>query len=208
MMIRRLSAALPAAVVAAAVGLAGCTTTGASVDVKRFHLGQPVTRGTIALVPANGPQSFSLEYRTYADAVANELRAQGFTPAPVDSGPAYIGTLTITQNVAVGPRRPSPVSIGIGGFGFSGGRGGGVGLGGEAVVPVGHGRRDAVEFDQIGLQIKRAGDQTLIWEGSAQTAIDTRSPQASLANAVPALARVLLAGFPGPSGVTQHVPLR
>ena len=196
----------------AAVLLAGtvsaCTTTAPSADVKRFHLGVPVTRGTIALVPANSAQSFGLEYRTYADAVANELRAQGFTPAPVDSGPAYVATLTITQNVAVGPRRPSPVSIGIGGFGFSGGRGGGVGLGGEAVVPVGHGSQNAVEFDMVGLQIKRAADQTLIWEGNAQTAIDTRSPQASLSNAVPALARVLLAGFPGPSGVTQHVPLR
>ena len=205
---RRLSAVIPAAIVAAALGVAGCTTTGATVDVKRFHLGVPVTRGTIALVPANGPQSFSLEYRAYADAVANELRAQGFTPAPVDSGPAYIGTLTITQNVAVGPRRPSPVSVGIGGGGFSGGRGGGVGFGGAVAFPVGHGSQNAVEFDMIGLQIKRGADQTLIWEGSAQTAIDTRSPQASLANAVPAMARVLLAGFPGPSGVTQHVPLK
>ena len=207
MTIRRLSAAIPAAVVAAALGVAGCTTTGATVDVKRFHLGQPVTRGTIALVPANGPQSFSLEYRTYADAVANELRAQGFTPTAVDAGPAYIGTLTITQNVAVGPRRPSPVSVGIGGGGFSGGRGGGVGFGGAVAFPVGHGSQNAVEFDMVGLQIKRAADQSLIWEGSAQTAIDTRSPKASLANAVPALARILLAGFPGPSGVTQHVPL-
>ena len=199
---------IPAAAVLAALAVAGCTTSGATVDVKRFHLGVPVTRGTIALVPANGPQSFSLEYRTYADAVANELRAQGFAPAPVDSGPAYIATLTITQNVAVGPRRPSPVSVGIGGGGFTGGRGGGVGLGGGVAFPVGHGSQNAVEFDAIGLQIKRAADQTLIWEGSAQTAIDTRSPKASLANAVPAMARVLLAGFPGPSGVTQHVPLR
>ncbi len=198
---------LPAALLAA-LALAGCATSGPTVDVKRFHLGVPVTRGTIALVPANAAGSFSLEYRTYADAVANELRAQGFTPAPVDSGPAYVATLTITQNVAVGPRRPSPVSVGIGGGGFTGGRGGGVGLGGAVAFPVGHSRQNAVEFDQIGLQIKRAADQTLIWEGNAQTAIDTRSKQASLANAVPAMARVLLAGFPGPSGVTQHVPLK
>jgi hypothetical protein len=195
------------AIALATLALAGCATT-PTVDVKRFHLGQPVTRGTIALVPANSAGSFSLEYRTYAEAVANELRAQGFTPAPVDSGPAYIGTLTITQNIAVGPRRPSPVSVGIGGGGFSGGRGGGVGFGGAVAFPVGHGSQNAVEFDVVGLQIKRAADQNLIWEGSAQAAIDTRSPKASLANAVPALARILLAGFPGPSGVTQHVPLK
>ncbi len=201
--------ARPSIIAAAlAVAVSACTTTAPSADVKRFHLGVPVTRGTIALVPANSAQSFGLEYRTYADAVANELRAQGFTPVPVDGGPAYIGTLTIAQNVAVGPRRPSPVSIGIGGGGFTGGRGGGVGLGGGVAFPVGHGSQNAVEFDTVGLQIKRAADQNLIWEGSAQAAIDTRSPQASLANAVPALARILLAGFPGPSGVTQHVPLK
>lgn len=203
----RLRHFLPATAVLAALAAAGCTTPGATVDVKRFHLGVPVTRGTIALVPANSAQSFGLEYRTYADAVANELRAQGFTPAPVDSGPAYIATLTITQHVQVGPRRPSPVSVGIGGGGFTGGRGGGVGLGGGVAFPVGHGSQNAVEFDQVGLQIKRGADQSLIWEGSAQAAIDTRSPKASLANAVPAMARILLAGFPGPSGVTQHVPL-
>jgi len=198
---------LPAALLGA-LTLAGCATTTANVDVKRFHLGTPITRGTIALVPVNSAQAFGLEYRSYADAVANELRAQGFTPVANDAGPAYVGTLTITQNIAIGPRRPSPLSIGIGGFGISGGRGGGVGLGGGVTVPVGRGRRDAVELDMVGLQIKRAGDQSLIWEGSAQAAIDTRSPQSSLANAVPAMARALLAGFPGPSGVTQHVPLR
>lgn len=202
---------LPTVALTALVLLAvsGCAMTGgASVDVKRFHLGVPVTRGTIALVPANSAGSFSLEYRSYADAVATELRAQGFTPAPVDSSPAYVATLTITQNVSVGPPRPSPFSIGIGGGGFTGGRGGGIGIGGGVGIPVGHGRRDAVEIDVIGIQIKRAADQALIWEGNAQSAIDTRSPQATLARAVPVMARILLAGFPGPSGVTQHVPLR
>lgn len=193
---------------AAMLAIGACATQNAGIDVKRFHLGQPVTRGTIAVVPANAAQSFGLEYRTYAESVANELRAQGFTPVPVDAGPAYIGTVTITQNVSVGPKRPPPVSIGIGGGGFSGGRGGGVGLGGGVAFPVGHSRRDAVEIDALSLQIKRRADQSLIWEGSASTAIDTRSPQASLANAVPAMARALLAGFPGPSGVTQHVPLK
>lgn len=194
--------------IAALLAVGGCATSNTGVDVKRFHLGVPVTRGTIAVIPANAAQSFGIEYRTYADAVANELRAQGFTPALVDTGPAYLATLAITQNVAVGPRRPSPFSIGIGGGGFTGGRGGGVGLGGGVAFPVGHSRRDAVEIDALSIQIKRRSDQTLIWEGTATAAIDTRSPHASLANAVPAMARALLSGFPGPSGVTEHVQLR
>ncbi len=194
--------------VVALLAVAGCATSNGGIDVKRFHLGAPVTRGTIALVPLDPKASFSLEYRSYADAVANELRAQGFTPAPVESGPAYLGTLTVTQNVAVGPRKPSPFSIGIGGGGFSGGRGGGVGLGGGVAFPVGHGSQNAIEVDAIRLQIKRRADEALIWEGSAQAAIDTRAPQASLSRAVPAMAHALLDGFPGQSGATQHYPLK
>jgi hypothetical protein len=197
-----------AAAVVATVTIAGCATSNAGIDVKRFHLGMPVTRGTIALVPADAKASFSLEYRSYADAVAGELRAQGFTPVNVEAGPAYLGTLTVTQNVAVGPRKPSPISIGIGGGGFSGGRGGGVGLGGGVAFPVGHGSQNAIEFDALRLQIKRRADEALIWEGSAQVALDTRAPQASLARAVPAMAHALLEGFPGQSGVTQHYPLK
>ena len=194
--------------VLALLAIAGCATPNAGIDVKRFHLGAPVTRGTIALIPFDPAGSFSLEYRTYADAVAAELRAQGFTPVAVGNGPAYLGTLAITQNVAVGPRRPSPFSIGIGGGGFTGGRGGGVGLGGGASFPVGHGSQNAVELDSIRLQIKRRADEALIWEGSAQVAIDSKSPQASLAKAVPAMAHALLDGFPGASGTTQHYPFK
>ena len=196
---------LPAAVLAA-LTLGACTASGPTAEVKRFYLPGPVTRGTIALIPADSSGSFSLEYRTYADAVAAEFRNQGFTPVASDAGPAYIATLAITQNVAVGPRRPSPVSIGIGGGGFSGGRGGGVGIGGGVAFPVGHGSQNATEFDRVGVQIKRAADQSLIWEGSAQAAIDTRSPQASLARAVPALARALLAPMPIDTGDGRRGP--
>ncbi|QYE35438.1 MULTISPECIES: hypothetical protein [Sphingosinicellaceae] len=194
--------------IAALVAVAGCATSNAGIDVKRFHLGAPVTRGTIALVPADTKATFGLETRSYFDAVANALRAQGFTPVPVETGPAYIATLAINQNVAVGPRRPSPFSIGIGGGGFTGGRGGGVGLGGGASFPVGHGSQNAVEIDAMHLTVKRRSDEALIWEGNAEVAIDTRSPQASLSRSVPAMAHALLDGFPGPSGVTQHYPYK
>lgn len=205
MSVRKL--ALP---LAAALALAACATGSSGIDVKRFHLDQPISRGTIALVPGNPAEAGSLEFGTYAAAVANELRAQGFQPVEASAGPAYTGTLTITQNVQVGPPRSSGLSIGIGGGGFSGGRrgGGGVGLGGGVSFPVGKAKRDAVEIDALTLQIKRRADSALIWEGSATTAIDTRSAQATLANAVPAMARALLAGFPGQSGVTQNVKSR
>lgn len=200
---------LLAAPVAGALALAGCATGSTGIDVKRFHLDAPIARDTIAVIAATPAETASLEFGTYAGAVANELRAAGFTPAPFGPQVAYVATVTISQNVAVGPRRQSPLSVGIGGGGFSGGRhGGGIGLGGGVSFPVGKSSPNAVELDRLSIQIKRRSDSSLIWEGSATTTIDTRSKQSSLANAVPAMARALLAGFPGVSGRSEHVPLR
>lgn len=198
-----------AVAVAALLAVAGCATGSTGIDVKRFHLGTPIARDTIAVVAATPAQTASLEFATYAEAVANELRAAGFQPVPLAPATAYVATVTITQNVQVGPQRPSPLSVGIGGGGFSGGRrGGGVGGGVGLSFPIGKGRRDAVEVDALSVQIKRRSDSTVIWEGSATTAIDTGSAQATLANAVPAMARALMAGFPGASGRTEHYKLK
>ena len=51
-----------------ALTLAGCATT-RPVEVTRFHLNQPIARGTIDVEPlaAGGPAS--LEFKTYAAAV-------------------------------------------------------------------------------------------------------------------------------------------
>ena len=56
--------------------LAGCATTAGPLpptDVIRYHLGEPIPRGTIAVEPLSGGAPASLEFKTYAAAVQTEL---------------------------------------------------------------------------------------------------------------------------------------
>jgi hypothetical protein len=69
------------AVAAAATLIASCAGgTRSGADVTRFHLGQPIARGTVHVAPANAADASSLEFRTYAEAVGARLRQTGFTP--------------------------------------------------------------------------------------------------------------------------------
>ena len=67
-----------ACAIALASALAGCATgsrTGAisPPEVTRFHLGQPIARGQIAVEPFDAADANSIEFRSYAGAVAREL---------------------------------------------------------------------------------------------------------------------------------------
>ena len=57
---------LRAAALGFAASLAACTTVGdrgaSPIGVTRFHLGQPVARSTIAVVPVNAADANSLEF--------------------------------------------------------------------------------------------------------------------------------------------------
>ena len=55
--------------------VAACASTDRfAADVTRFHLNQPMAKGTVFLQPATASAAGGLEFRTYADAVAAELR--------------------------------------------------------------------------------------------------------------------------------------
>lgn len=188
-----------------AVLLAACATT-PTAEVTRFHLGQPIARSTVALIPADGSQPSGLEFRSYADAVARELQAQSFVVVPNPAEAAYVGTLTVSQDARPGARRGG-LSIGLGGGGFSGGRGGGgVGLGGSVGIPITGGRPTEIRATTLGLQLKRRSDNTVIWEGRAIG--EAQGPAGDASSAVPQLARALLSGFPGARGQTVRVKLR
>lgn len=182
------------------LGVAACTTSNPGTEVKRFHLGAPIARSTIMLVPADASRPFSLEYRSYADAVARELAAQSFVPVVGDPNSAYVGTLDIHQMARPAPRRGG-LSIGLGGgsFGRSGGVGGGVSL------PIGQSRPGDIVTTSLGLQIKRRADGSIVWEGTAIGEGDSRSGGGDLSLQVPELARALLSGFPGAPGQTVLV---
>lgn len=185
---------------ALALAVAACTTTRPSTEVTRFHLGTPIARSTIALVPAAASQPFSLEYRSYADAVARELAAQDFVPVGNDPNSAYVGTIDIGQTARPGRSRGG-FSIGLGGgsFGRSGGVGGGVS------VPIGQSRPGDIVTTSLGLQIKRRSDGSIVWEGRATGEGDSRDGGGDLSRAIPELARALLSGFPGTPGQTVLV---
>jgi hypothetical protein len=184
----------------AALALAGCATTPAT-EVTRFHLGQPIPSDSIQLEPATGMDANSLEFRSYAAAVATDLDAVGLHRAADNGRSAYIGILKVEQTThETGPRH-SPFTIGIGGS--TGGYGGGVG--GGISVPVGKPSASAVRVNMLSLQIRRRSDSTMVWEGRAVHEIAADAPASALPSAVPALSKALLTGFPGPNGQTVKV---
>ncbi|MGP7794930.1 DUF4136 domain-containing protein [Sphingomonas sp. CLY1604] len=187
-----------------AAALAGCTTTAAlpPTDVIRYHLGDPIPRGTIAVEPLSGGAPASLEFKTYAAAVQTELLKAGYSVPAQGAMPDFVATVGFTRTSREGPPRQSPVSIGIGGGGYSGGwRGGGVGLGGGVSFPIGKRRPTELLVAELAVTIKRRVDQSPIWEGKAQGISDLKRADEQAGR----LAHALFTGFPGQSGRTISV---
>lgn len=201
-----IKAAFGLAIVGAA--LSGCTTpmVNGPVDVTRFHLGAPLERGSVKVEPLPGGASASIEFQTYAAAVDTQLLSVGYTAPPIGAPAQYLAVVSFTRTSQdVGPAR-SPVSIGLGGgVGGGGYRGGGVGVGGGISFPIGKPKSRELIATELGVQIRRRSDGTVIWEGRAQTVADVRAPSAVAANSASKLASALFRGFPGESGRTITV---
>ena len=192
----------------AGASLTACATAPSlpPTEVLRYHLGEPLDRGTIAVQPLSGGAPASLEFKSYAAAVQGQLIKVGYNPPAPGAKPMLVATVAFTRTTQAGPPKQSPFSIGIGGGGFSGGRGGGgVGLGGGVGIPIGGGGRDAILVTEMAVTIKRSIDQSPVWEGRAQTFADARKPDATSQIQAEKLARALFAGFPGESGRTIQV---
>ena len=108
--------------------VAGCATddmaTGASVT--RFHLGQEIARGPIAVESVDPRDTGSLEFAQVSASVARELTRLGWTVVP-NNASEQVAMVSLTQQSREAARR-SGVSIGIGGGTASYGRHGGVGV--------------------------------------------------------------------------------
>lgn len=195
---------LRAAAIAATALLASCAGTASQrADVTRFHLGQPVARSSVFVTPANPGDASSLEFRTYAAAVTEELRQAGFTPAPALAQAEIVGVLGAKQTTRESLYDGGGVSVGIGGGTFDHNSS----VGGSVSFPVGQRRPNEIAASMIELQLKRRSDNSVIWEGRAITETRAGSQAAALGTVVPALADALLRDFPGPSGQTVRVKI-
>ncbi|MBA17478.1 MAG: hypothetical protein CMN73_14160 [Sphingomonas sp.] len=191
------------AVALAVLATGGCTSTAARlqpVDVSRYHLGTPMPQGTVSIEPLSSTDTISMSYQAYADAVAAQLQAQGFTPVPAGSESDYIAGVSFRRTDAGTYRERSPVTIGIGGGTAPRS---GLGVGGGISTGIG-GKDRRVILSELSVHLRRRGDGTTIWEGRAQTHSLEGVPESQ--PSAERLASALFKGFPGESGITITVP--
>jgi hypothetical protein len=189
-----------------AASLAGCTTGGggapAGADVTRFHLGQQIARAQIAVEPTNQADANSLEFRTYADAVARQLTRLGWTVVDTRGQSEQVALIDVEQGTREAIAQRPPISIGIGGG--TGGYRSGVGAGLSFGVG-GGGRGGEIVGTLLEVRIKRRSEGTVFWEGRATTEARAGTPGAERTVAVEKLAEALFRDFPGESGRTIRV---
>lgn len=194
------------AVIGLAALVAGCASTGATTagaastaEVTRFHLGQNIARGEIAVEPLDPAQRGSMEFGRHAAAVEHQLTALGWTVVRGNVRSEQVAVVRVGQGTREQMRR-SGLSLGIGG----GVSGGGLGGGGGVTVPIGA-RPGQVVVTELAVRLQRRSDGTAIWEGRAQSEARAGTVTADRANAVDRLAQALFQGFPGESGRTIRV---
>ncbi len=190
---------------AAALGLAalaGCVAPVGPVEVTRFHVAElaMLGRGAIAVVPAGEQDGDSLEYRSYAAAVARQLVLLGYSEAPAGAASPQLASLRIERRAWRPDRVRSPVSVGIGGSAGSYGSGVGLGIGLDLSGPP----PEQVET-LLSVTIKDRTSGKALWEGKASFAVRATSPLATTQLSAAKLAEALFKGFPGASGETIRV---
>jgi len=193
----------PVLIVAAALGfasLSACVAPIGPVEVTRFHVPEAsqLGQGTISVEPAEGEDGDSLEFRTYAGAVARELQRIGYSELSDGSeGSAQVAILALDRRVYRAARNGSPVSVGMGGSTGSYGSGVGVGIGLNLSGPP----PEQVETRMSVAIRDRATGQNL-WEGRAAFTVKASAPLAGSQLGAAKMAEALFRDFPGQSGET------
>jgi Domain of unknown function (DUF4136) len=199
---------LRAVLALASAGLSACATMVPPVEVTRFHAAPPVaSSGTISIDEALGNPDVSMEFRTYAAAVGQELQRIGFREiAPASAGaksPAtseYVALVSYHRSFRSGGPTPSPVSVGVGGSTGSYGSGVGLGIGINL-----SGKPKDIVTSELSVQIRRRADSVPVWEGRARTEAKENNPAAQPGLAAAKLAAALFKDYPGESGKTVIV---
>ncbi len=187
----------------AMTSLSGCVAPVGPVEITRFHVPETelLGQGTIAVEPAEGIDGDSLEFRTYAGAVARELTRLGYSEMVAGGNQsAQVAVLAVERRAFRPGRDGSPVSVGVGGSTGTYGSGVGVGIGLDLSGPP----PEQVETRMSVMIRERATNRTL-WEGRAQFAVRASSPLAGSQLGAAKMAEALFEGFPGESGETLLV---
>ena len=192
---------ISAAALLALTALSGCATPVGPVEVTRFHAADisKLGRGAIAIEPAPGVDGASLEFRSYASAVARQLALLGYSEAPAGSG-AQVAHVRLDRQVWSPERQRNPVSVGVGGSTGSYGSGIGIGIGLDLSGPP----PEQVET-LLGVTIKDRLTNAPLWEGRATFTVKATSPLANTPLGAAKLSEALFQGFPGQSGETIQV---
>lgn len=194
------------ALLAAALA-SGCATEmgGGRIEppsVTRFHLGQEIARGQIAVEPADPASAGSLEFAQVSAPVERELTRLGWEVVRGNARSEQVAVVRVDQGTRESLRRRSALSIGIGGGSF--GRSSGVGVGVGGTVPIGS-RSNEIVGTMLGVRIQRRSDATVAWEGRAEMEARAGSELADQGAAVDRLAWALFQDFPGESGRTIRI---
>jgi hypothetical protein len=178
-----------------AAALAACAGGGGKerlstggVDVARFHLGEPVARGQIAVEPFDKADANRPEFPAYAAAVGRQLARLGWTVVPTTTGSEQIALIDLEQGSREAIAAMSAARIGRGVAG---------------TAPAGTSAN--VTASLLEVAIRRRSDGTVFWEGRAVDEAPTGSSGAARTSAVERLAEALFRDFPGESGRTIRV---
>jgi hypothetical protein len=177
--------------------LSACVAPVGPVEVTRFHLPGTGQLGntTIAVEPATGMDGASLEFRTYAAAIARELARVGYSE--LATGSRQVALVTMERRSFQPGRSRSPVSVGVGGN--TGGYGSGVGLG-VGFNLSGPPAEQVVTRLSVMIRDRQSGET--LWEGRAGFAVKANSPLADAQLGAAKMAEALFGDFPGNSGET------
>lgn len=187
---------------AASLLLSACATPIPPVTVTRFFNTAPAPSGSIAVEDAAGGNIQSMEFRTYAAAVGQELQRLGFTEARESGKSEFIARMSFTHSARTGSYGSrSPVSIGVGGSTGSYGSGVGLGIG----FDLGGSKPRDMIVSTLSVQIRRRADNVALWEGRASTEAREGTPAAQPGLAAAKLANALFRDYPGQSGQTMTV---
>jgi hypothetical protein len=192
----------------AVAALAGCAAdygVQRYATATRFHLGQQIARGEIAIEPAAAADAGSLEFGQIAASVERELTRLGWNVVHGNARSEQVAVIRVEQAAHLAQGSGFSIGVGVGGADYGRyGHGGGVAGGVGATIPI-TGQANQVVGTQLGVRIQRRSDATVAWEGHAEMEALGGTPLASRSGAADRLAAALFQDFPGESGRTIRV---